>query len=63
MKNGKGIHVKTVEKWRFSELDYSSAQNNFGGLYNALNFPNMDAFAVLPHGAIEPLALRVAKAY
>jgi hypothetical protein len=38
---------KTVEKWRFSELDYSSAQNNFGGLYNALNFPNLDAFAVL----------------
>jgi aryl-alcohol dehydrogenase-like predicted oxidoreductase len=28
-------------------LDYSSAQNNFGGLYNALNFPNLDAFAVL----------------
>jgi hypothetical protein len=31
---------KTVEKWRFSEVDYSSAYNDFGGRYNAPNHPN-----------------------
>ncbi len=38
---------KTVEKWRFSEVDYSSAFNNFGGFFNAPNFPNTNAFAAL----------------
>jgi hypothetical protein len=28
---------KTVEKWRFAEVDYSSARNNFGGFYNTPN--------------------------
>jgi hypothetical protein len=32
--------------WRFSEVDYSSAFNNFGG-YNAPNIPNYFAFAAL----------------
>jgi hypothetical protein len=38
---------KTVEKWRFSEVDYSSAFNNFGGFF---------------HATIDPSALRVVKA-
>jgi hypothetical protein len=38
---------KTVEKWRFSEVDYSSAYNDFGGLHNALNYLNNYAFATL----------------
>jgi hypothetical protein len=38
---------KTVEKWRFAEVDYSSAFNNFGGFLNAPNFPNWSAFAAL----------------
>ncbi|VVM28304.1 hypothetical protein BSPWISOXPB_10865 [uncultured Gammaproteobacteria bacterium] len=38
---------KTVEKWRFAEVDYSSAYNDFGGLHNALNYPNIYAFAPL----------------
>jgi hypothetical protein len=38
---------KTVEKWRFAETDYSSANNDLGGLYNALNYPNIFAFAAL----------------
>jgi hypothetical protein len=38
---------RTVEKWRFSEVDYSSAFNNFGGFLNAPNFPNWSAFAAL----------------
>ncbi|VVH62303.1 Xanthine dehydrogenase, molybdenum binding subunit (EC [uncultured Gammaproteobacteria bacterium] len=38
---------KTVEKWRFAEVDFSSAYNDFGGLHNALNYPNIYAFAAL----------------
>ncbi|SHN92536.1 RCC1 domain-containing protein [bacterium endosymbiont of Bathymodiolus sp. 5 South] len=38
---------KTVEKWRFAEVDYSSAYNDFGGLHNALNYLNNYAFATL----------------
>jgi hypothetical protein len=26
---------KTVEKWRFAEVNYSSARNDFDGFYNA----------------------------
>ena len=37
----------TVEKWRFAEVDYSSAINDFGGFYNAPSIPNLNAFAVL----------------
>jgi hypothetical protein len=45
---------RTVEKWRFSEVDYSSAFNNFGG-YNAPNIPNYFAFAALKaDGSIKP---------
>jgi hypothetical protein len=29
----------------FSEVDYSSAQNDFGGVNNAPNYANMTAFA------------------
>jgi hypothetical protein len=38
---------KTVEKWRFSEVDHSSALNNFGGFLNVPNYPNWSAFAAL----------------
>ena len=38
---------KTVEKWRFAEVDFFSARNNFGGWYNAPNYPNNFAFAAL----------------
>jgi hypothetical protein len=38
---------RTVEKWRFAEVDVSSAFNDFGGFLNAPNFPNVEAFAVL----------------
>jgi hypothetical protein len=38
---------KTVEKWRFAEVDYSSASNNFSGWYDAPNYPNWGAFAAL----------------
>jgi hypothetical protein len=38
---------RTVEKWRFAEVDFSSAFNNFGGFLNAPNFPNTRAFATL----------------
>jgi hypothetical protein len=34
---------RTVEKWRFSEVDYSSARNDFGGWRNAPNHPNWSA--------------------
>jgi hypothetical protein len=27
---------KTVEKWRFSEVDASSVFNNFGGFFNTM---------------------------
>jgi hypothetical protein len=30
---------------RFAEVDLSSALSNFGGWYNALNYPNFAAFA------------------
>jgi hypothetical protein len=33
---------RTVEKWRFAETDASSAFNDFGGFFNASNFPNVD---------------------
>jgi hypothetical protein len=42
---------RTVEKWRFAEVDYSSAYNDFGGYKSEL-----------PHAVIEPSALRAAKA-
>jgi hypothetical protein len=32
---------------RFPEVDYSSARNDFGGLYNAPSYPNSSAFATL----------------
>jgi hypothetical protein len=38
---------KTVEKWRFAEVDVSSARNNFGGFLNTPNFPNWSAFVAL----------------
>ncbi|VVH50851.1 hypothetical protein BPUTSESOX_1090 [uncultured Gammaproteobacteria bacterium] len=38
---------KTVKKWRFAEVDYSSAKNDFGGFYNASSRPNSYAFATL----------------
>jgi hypothetical protein len=38
---------KTVEKWRFSEVDFFSARNNFSGWYNPPNYPNHYAFAAL----------------
>jgi hypothetical protein len=38
---------KTVEKWRFAEVDFSSAYNDFGGRYNAPNHSNEGAFATL----------------
>jgi hypothetical protein len=36
-----------VDPLRFPEVDYSSAQNDFGGFSNASNFPNYKAFATL----------------
>ena len=42
-----------IKNWRFPEVGYSSAHNDFGGTTNALNYPNMGAFAVLdPDGSI-----------
>jgi hypothetical protein len=38
---------KTVEKWRFAEMDVSSALNNFSGTFNIPNFPNWYTFAAL----------------
>ncbi len=38
---------KTVKKWRFAEVDYSSAKNDFGGFYNVSSHPNPHAFAAL----------------
>jgi hypothetical protein len=38
-----------IKNWRFPEVDYSSAHNDFGGTTNAPNYPNMGAFAVLDH--------------
>jgi hypothetical protein len=31
---------KTVEKWRFAEMDVSSALNNFSGAFNIPNVHN-----------------------
>jgi hypothetical protein len=45
---------RTVEKWRFAEMDVSSARNNFGGYYNAPNNPNEVSFAVLKAGQRHP---------
>jgi hypothetical protein len=36
-----------VKKWRFAEVDYSSAKDDFGGFYNASSRPNSYAFATL----------------
>jgi hypothetical protein len=36
-----------VDPLRFAEVDYSSAHNNFGGFFNAPNYPNIHAFATL----------------
>ena len=41
------ISERSAEKWRFAEVDYSSAINNFGGFYNASNHPNWNTFAAL----------------
>jgi hypothetical protein len=41
------IHCSGVEKWRFAEVDISSAYSDFGGLFNAPNYPNGNAFATL----------------
>ncbi|VVH64587.1 hypothetical protein BSPLISOX_432, partial [uncultured Gammaproteobacteria bacterium] len=38
---------KTVEKWRFAEVDYFSAFNDFGGFFNTPNYPNPYAFVAL----------------
>jgi hypothetical protein len=43
----KSWYSHSVEKWRFAEVDISSAFNDFGGLYNAPNYPNERSFAVL----------------
>jgi hypothetical protein len=46
---------RTVEKWRFAEVDYSSVYNDFGGFFNTPNFPNRSAFATLKaNGSILP---------
>jgi hypothetical protein len=45
------VQVMGVDPLRFPEVDYSSAQNDFGGLYNAPSYPNISS------------ALRAAKAY
>jgi hypothetical protein len=55
------VQVMGVDPLHFSEVDYSSAQNDFGGVNNAPNYANMTAFA-LPHTLIEPLRVRAAKA-
>jgi hypothetical protein len=36
-----------VDPLRFAEVDVSSALNNFGGWYNAPNYPNFSAFAAV----------------
>ena len=37
----------TVEKWRFAEMDFSSARNDFDGFNNAPSYSNHHAFAAL----------------
>ncbi|VVH66216.1 lipoprotein, putative, partial [uncultured Gammaproteobacteria bacterium] len=39
--------VNILNSLRFPEVDYSSARNDFGGLYNAPSYPNSSAFATL----------------
>ena len=39
------VQVMGVDPLRFPEVDYSSAQNDFGGVNNAPNYANMTAFA------------------
>jgi hypothetical protein len=34
-------------EWRFAEMDYSRARNDFGGFFNAPSIPGSNAFAVL----------------
>jgi hypothetical protein len=51
---------KTIEKWRFAEVDYSSAYNDFGGFLNAPSAP-VPSLPELPHATIDPSALRAAK--
>jgi hypothetical protein len=36
-----------VDSLHFSEVDVSSALNNFDGWYNAPNYPNFSAFATV----------------
>jgi hypothetical protein len=43
---------KTVKKWRFAEVDYSSAKNDFGGFYNVSSHPVSDAYSYLCKGLI-----------
>jgi hypothetical protein len=40
LRAAKALLERSAEKWRFAEVDYSSAINNFGGFYNASNHPN-----------------------
>ncbi len=41
------VQVMGVDPLRFPEVDYSSVQNDFGGFYNAPNYPNEMAFAAI----------------
>jgi hypothetical protein len=41
------VQVMGVDPLRFSEVDYSSAQNDFGGIINAPNYANKMAFAAI----------------
>jgi len=41
------VQVMGVDLLRFAKVDYSSAQNDFGGFYNAPNHPNSVAFATI----------------
>jgi hypothetical protein len=41
------VQVMGVDPLRFAKVDYSSAHNDFGGFYNAPNYPNHKAFAAL----------------
>jgi hypothetical protein len=36
------VQVMGTDPLRFPEVDYSSAQNDFGGLYNAPSYPNIE---------------------
>ena len=41
------VQVMGVDPLRFPEVDYSSAQNDFGGVNNAPNYANKTAFATI----------------